>query len=118
MPYKKITPIQSVSVNDLVGKPSIGRPVREVTVPASVEQPAPVAEESNLPSQGSSFRRRIHISSSENGEGVSQMSHQNDQGGFDMQGNGNGYASGQSSPTEVVKGFLDIPPYGHGFLRP
>lgn len=119
MPYKKITPIQSVSVNDLVGKPSMGRPVKDVAVPASVDQPVALAEDSNLPSQGSSFRRRIHISSSENGEGVSQMSHQNnDQGGFDMQGNGNSYASGQSSPTEVVKGFLDIQPEGHGFLRP
>jgi transcription termination factor Rho len=91
MPYKRITN-QPVSANDLVG-----------AKPADQEQSSPVN------------RRRIHITPSQDTASTQNAS----TGEFapqESQSSNNYYS--QQGPTEMVKGFLDVQPEGHGFLRP
>lgn len=117
MPYKK-TSSQSVSVSDLVGKAKPSEPNEAPVVEEKVEEPvlasAPVDPEppvEEAPSTASHYSssgpRRIHVD------------HDNQPRHYG--GNGGGYHHQQSvqvTPTEEVKGFLDVQPEGHGFLRP
>lgn len=98
MTYKK-TPSQSVTVTDLVGNP----PAKKVAEETVVEKVAPEETAAQTP-------RRIHIGgSADHGsrDDAPRSSHRAPQSDFQAQ-----------TPTETVKGFLDIQPEGHGFLRP
>jgi transcription termination factor Rho len=119
MPYKK-TSSKSVSVSDLVGKakpsdqdaPLLATEKVEEVVPAAVEPSVEISE----PQTGSTHYaaaapRRIHVD------------HDNPAPSRHYGGNGGGGSyhhqqSVQVTPTEEVKGFLDVQPEGHGFLRP
>ena len=100
MTYKK-TPSQSVTVTDLVGNPPAKKAAEEVVVEKASAEEAPVS---------AAAPRRIHIGgSSDNAshDDAPRPSHRGPQSDFQAQ-----------TPTEMVKGFLDIQPEGHGFLRP
>jgi transcription termination factor Rho len=131
MPYKK-TSSKSVSVSDLVGKAQPSDqdaplsatekvPVRnasqsdaggEEVAPAAVEPSAEVSE----PQTGSTHYaaaapRRIHVDH----DSPAPSRHYGGNGGG---GSYHHQQSVQVTPTEEVKGFLDVQPEGHGFLRP
>ncbi len=118
MPYKK-TSSQSVSVSDLVGKAKPSEPqvqeapiAVEEKVESSVLDATPVEQVAQEPQT-----RRIHI---DHDGSTRPAPHR----GGDHYSNGNGggsyhhQQSVQVTPTEEVKGFLDVQPEGHGFLRP
>jgi transcription termination factor Rho len=91
---KKVTPIEETSVEDIVGKPT------EETQSEAIEVKEEKAEEVSVvsaapvePVQAAPFAPRP----------VAQYQDRYEQ---------------QPVPTQVVKGFLDIQPEGHGFLRP
>src|SRR5882762_1620808 len=63
------------------------------------------------PSESGSSRHRVHIGGQEDSPRPSASSDM-----YNQQSNYQSYS--QPTPTESVKGFLDIQPEGHGFLRP
>lgn len=101
MPYKK-TVSSSLTAQDLVGKPS-----ESVKEEVSSVPPPPASEEES--SRSYRPRQRIHIG---NGHDIPADAAQ---AGTVQYGSG---SQMQTTPTEEVKGFLDIQPEGHGFLRP
>lgn len=110
MPVKKPSP----SVSDFVGKaPS---PVKSGSIRRIIRDgapaPAPVSAEApstpiQTPSVQEPFALQQRQSDQPSPVRMSPRSHQ-------------GYSAdyAQSTPTETVKGYLDIQPEGHGFLRP
>jgi len=122
----KKTSSPSVSVSDLVGKAK-EKPVKDEVVLSKDEavaaEPeavvAPVAEPvSDSPSvdapQQASAPHRIHTDSDDYRQPQQPRQHYGNNGG----GNGGYSHQVQVTPTEEVKGFLDVQPEGHGFLRP
>ena len=97
MPYKRISN-QPVSANDFIG-----------VKPMDQEQPQV--------STAAAPRRRIHISSSQEPTAV-QPAQVGEASSVEGQSSNSNTYYAQQGPTEVVKGFLDIQPEGHGFLRP
>ena len=98
MPYKKITS-SSLTASDLVGKPS--DPVKQEADNTVADKGEAATDTSYRPGQ------RIHV-----GNG-------HDSSGDMPQNSSSQYATQtQTTPTEEVRGFLDIQPEGHGFLRP
>src|ERR1035437_7485736 len=91
---KKVTPVQDSSVEDIVGKPTeaASDAVEEVKEEKAEEVPA-ISVAPAGPVQAAPFVPRP----------VAQYQDRYEQ---------------QPVPTQVVKGFLDIQPEGHGFLRP
>lgn len=80
-----------------------------------------VSSEPSEPSSEAPAPRRIHIGGSSSNN--DQPRSYDDRGSQHSGGNGyhhrqqNDY-NAQNTPTEEVKGFLDVQPEGHGFLRP
>ncbi len=126
MAIKKISS-QTLTPDDLVGNPPAQKVEEEVSKEALQEESAkPEAEAAPAASEESAAPRRIHIGGGSYGDQQQQHS-----GGYDRsparsngnshfqhrQQQGNDY-NAQNTPTEEVKGFLDIQPEGHGFLRP
>lgn len=119
MAYKK-TSAQSASVQDLVGKPSTTSATTTQTdvAPESQDTKEQVMTQAEPVSPAP---RRIHI-----GGGSHDAPAARSEGGsrhYSNNASSSHYNHGQnqqqqSGPTEVVKGFLDIQPEGHGFLRP
>ena len=87
---KKVTPVEKTSIEDIVGKPI--EPKEEVPVVESVVKEPEVVVESV---------QTVHVEP----RPVAPREYQNQY-------------EPQAVPTQVVKGFLDIQPEGHGFLRP
>lgn len=125
----KKTPSKTLTATDLVGKP----PVHQTTeVPAEekkTEPEAPVESSAASAAPESTGPRRIHIGGSSSHTSEQSHAGDNDRGGHrsyndERSGprqNGGGYyqqQQQQNTPTEEVKGFLDVQPEGHGFLRP
>jgi len=119
MPYKKISSTP-VSVTDLVGKaPAV---VKQDTVqhPAHPEPVAPEPVKTSNVQESTprtSFQpsHRIHIGNSQEVTAPRIV----DQSTRESSAPVSSYQPQmQSTPTEEVKGFLDIQPEGHGFLRP
>lgn len=127
----KKTPSKTLSATDLVGTP----PVQETTeVPEEEKKtaPEPTGEASAAAPAApeSTGPRRIHIGGGTSQSNDQQRSGDNDRGGqrsynddrnAPRQNGGGSYyqqQSQQNTPTEEVKGFLDVQPEGHGFLRP
>jgi len=93
-----------MSVTDLVGEEKPVKKEEEAVVEEKIEAAAPATEPVQAPYNP---RPRVHT------EG------RDDYGGNRQQYGGNGsYHQVQVTPTEEVKGFLDVQPEGHGFLRP
>lgn len=114
MPYKKTTSHsasseQAQSISDLVGEAK-SEPQETQAV---AEQQEPQVEE---PAVSSSYApRRYHSEGDDRGDRGGYR------GGYRDRDNGRSYHQQQSvevGPTEEVKGFLDVQPEGHGFLRP
>lgn len=129
MPYKRKTPTASTApaadtkATDFVGTPPAPKEdssVKTDSMPVSEPLKAPEKQEQVRPV-------------TESPRAVSEQSYQNEQYSrpYDQQSNGNGgyYQRGgyernrygndlQNTPTEEVKGYLDVQPEGHGFLRP
>ncbi len=107
MPYKRNS-AQPLSVNDLVGKPQTGRLSR-----ANTEEKPVLAQatEEAVPSTHKFVPHAVQQDGpvAQNG-GAGRMN----------EDNSTSYANApvHVTPTEPVKGFLDIQPEGHGFLRP
>jgi transcription termination factor Rho len=100
MPYTRKTTSRA-NASDFVTKPS-------TTVKSSSASPVQEATQDTAEFKESTYDQTGEIDS----QGYSS-------------GNGSGYRSGshssssaQQGPTEEVKGFLDLQPEGHGFLRP
>lgn len=131
----KKTPSKDVTVDDLVGKPTVKKTIvlkksEEVKVlepEVSAEVVEPKAEESNT----SAAPRRIHIGTSNDSGSADESSSQQPRNYSQQDNRFNRYRpqdnnrrgsyqqqSVQEGPTEAVKGFLDSQPEGHGFLRP
>src|SRR5262245_4815282 len=121
MPYKK-TSSKSVSVSDLVGEatsPAQSAPVsaeekvEEVVVAESTPVDSEPSVEGPQPASFASAQsgpsHRIHVDH----DGPSRH-----YGGNNGGGSYHHQQSVQVTPTEEVKGFLDVQPEGHGFLRP
>ena len=136
MPVKKTS--SSISVSDLVKKPvrsasqsdaggsatkkvapakpsaSSGQGVVEEETVEVAEEAAPAPEEKPVEEEvvvqapTPTPTPRIHVPS------TSHSTHGEDHRSFN---GGHGYGA-QVTPTETVKGFLDVQPEGHGFLRP
>lgn len=106
MPLKKS---QTTTVSDFVGKPPAKRIIRE-QVAATEPQPAVSSPVLQAPTQNAP----MPVASFE------QSPHQSYQPRVNLRPSGhyqnNDYAV--QTPTEMVKGYLDIQPEGHGFLRP
>jgi transcription termination factor Rho len=100
MPYKKTT-AQSVSASDLVGKPPVKSKTEEVPAPTEPTMP-----------------HRIHIGEQHESSSAPQQGGDFSRSGNDSYGQGGHSYYSQPTPTEEVKGFLDVQPEGHGFLRP
>lgn len=133
---------QPVSVSDLVGKAKPSEPketavsveekMEETTASTPADSSASFdnAQDKDAESQAassayaSSGPRRIHVDHplrSEASDGPSRSAPQSFQRGESHYGGNGGYHHQQSvqvTPTEEVKGFLDVQPEGHGFLRP
>lgn len=105
------------SVEDLVGsseeknlkkadEQSVDKTVKkeEIDVELAPDQP----EEKPIEPQSPPPARRIHIGGDSSPSYQSNHRDRGDRGRFDA----------NQGPTETVKGFLDIQPEGHGFLRP
>ncbi len=103
---------QKVSVSDLVGKPNENEAPEEAQTSNMDVQ----AEQSDVATDSTSTAtdqtpaaapavptRRIHFGNNNNHGGNTMHSP---------------YPQPQQTPTEEVKGFLDVQPEGHGFLRP
>jgi len=121
---------------DVVEKPSEPTSMAETSVANAEEKTADVApkpfEEVPVDSSSASSgygpqneqSRRIHIGSSEetsqssNNRGYSRPSNDNRPGRFSSQNYSQQRNQVETGPTEIVKGFLDTQPEGHGFLRP
>ena len=130
MPYRKstrrtdstaapATPTDQMtsSVTDFVGNP----PAEEVSAP----EPAPVTVEQSQDSFTPRPRRHFgpdrspDTSYSQVGDEPREVPSGTSPRYPRNLGNGNGhYSQVESVPTEVVTGFLDLQPEGHGFLRP
>jgi transcription termination factor Rho len=112
------TTTKSLILDDIVGTPNNdvikeGEKVTPVSIDggSSLEQEKP-----HVTSARESVRpQRIHMGR-DNGRDRDRGSDFRNNG---YRQNANGYAqTSQNTPTEVVKGFLDTQPEGHGFLRP
>ena len=106
MVQKKTSSSADKTVEDIVGKPAEKTSVKEEVIveskpEASVEQPEEVSPQPAPPAPSPS---RFHTDNTRH-DNSSRFS-------------GGGHYAQQSTPTEEVKGFLDIQPEGHGFLRP
>lgn len=122
MAYKK-APAKPVSVHELVGKAPAGKtstaedktPVQSKAEVIHVPTEVPQKQDSGSigVEQASPRPSRIHIGGSgdQNNSYSRTPSANGDQNKFHA-------APVQATPTETVKGFLDIQPEGHGFLRP
>jgi transcription termination factor Rho len=89
---KKVAPAEKTSIEDIVGKPTQAKEEAPVVEPV-VKEPEVVAESVQT----------VHVEP----RPVAPQQHEYQ----------NQYEP-QAVPTQVVKGFLDIQPEGHGFLRP
>jgi transcription termination factor Rho len=90
---KKVAPVEKTSIEDIVGKPT----ETQEEIPA-VE---PVVKEPEVVVQSAEPVQTVHVEP----RPVAPREYQNQY-------------EPQPVPTQVVKGFLDIQPEGHGFLRP
>src|SRR6185369_7595399 len=108
MPYKK-TSSQSVSVSDLVGKAQPSEPEVAPVVEEAVQSTPSAAPVEETSSVLDAAPRRIHV---DHHDGQQRSHYGNGGGSYHHQ------QSVQVTPTEEVKGFLDVQPEGHGFLRP
>lgn len=111
----KKTTSKAVSVDDLVGK----APAKESVTPEKEEVAVVAPDEAK--EEPVIEPRRIHIGSASNNEDSQNGSY--NRPSFQRQDNRfNRFSRPQQDlnqgPTEEVKGFLDIQPEGHGFLRP
>lgn len=114
---------QSVSVDELVGKPAEQAPEQTtVSEESSVEEKVAPAAPSEEPQ---TRPQRIHIGGDRHHDGggdnrgrYRDRNDRGDRGGRYNNNGGNRYDNDQNTPTEEVKGFLDAQPEGHGFLRP
>jgi transcription termination factor Rho len=96
---KKATPVEKTSIEDIVGKPTEKQEETPVVEPVAKE-PEVVAEPVQ-PVQSTQSATPVHFEP----RPVAVREYQNQY-------------EPQPVPTQVVKGFLDIQPEGHGFLRP
>ena len=85
---KKTTPVEKTAIEDIVGKPTKAKEEETPVVEAAAKEPEPTAQP-------------IYVES----RPVAPREYQD-------------RYEPQPVPTQVVKGFLDIQPEGHGFLRP
>lgn len=142
MPYKKTSsrltsPVaeanggqaQSVSVSDLVGAPLKKAKPSEKTMPAGKQVTTePITEELSKQAPIKSEQVSDTAVSDSNTGDTNQSSYQSGPRRIytDYDGQSRQHYSGgsyhqsnvQVTPTEEVKGFLDVQPEGHGFLRP
>lgn len=100
---KKATPVEKTSIEDIVGKPTEvkeEKPEETPVVEPVAKEPEVVAEPVQ-PVQSTQSATPVHFEP----RPVAVREYQNQY-------------EPQPVPTQVVKGFLDIQPEGHGFLRP
>jgi transcription termination factor Rho len=96
---KKATPVAKTSIEDIVGKPAKDT---KTEVKEEKQEEAPVVEPvQKEPEQAAEPVQPVHVEP----RPVAPREYQNQY-------------EPQAVPTQVVKGFLDIQPEGHGFLRP
>lgn len=121
MPYKKTSSRsdqsdtkqpQSVSVSDLIGEAKEKPPKEKVVRDNAPDEVVAATQEADFATSHmqTSTQRRVHTDADD----YRQPRQQYNNGG----GSYHHQQSVQVTPTEEVKGFLDIQPEGHGFLRP
>lgn len=111
-----------IGVEDLVGKAPESKPVLAPEAPEENAKPESL-DESEAKSglnvavdEENPQLRRVHIGGSSEGYNQPYSRSADNQNRFSRFRNQQDFAN--QGPTETVKGFLDVQPEGHGFLRP